>query len=121
MPLIRLKGGADYKLLESLRVCYGSCGRISKTLCARHKAVEDSPESLGECLGRAGMPKGPQGRRRPAGVIGCAVSAGKAATEEIGKALKKAHGRTRSGQAGASVRAEKTKAEQRGAPAKRWA
>jgi hypothetical protein len=53
------------------------------------------------------MPKGPQGQRRPADSVGCAVMVAKIATGEITEELKKPSGETRSGEAGAKARATK--------------
>ena len=67
------------------------------------------------------MPKGPQGQKRPADVIGCAVTVAKIATGEIEDTKHKAPGRKRSGKAGAKARAEKLTAEERRAIAKKAA
>jgi hypothetical protein len=72
------------------------------------------------------MPKGPQGQKRPADVIGAAVMVAKIATGEIKEPLKEPSGKTRSGKAGGKARAEKmTPAERtavaKKAAAKRWA
>lgn len=72
------------------------------------------------------MPRGPQGQKRPADVIGAAVMIAKIATGEIQETLKKPSGKVRSGQAGAKARAEKMTTAQRSAvakkaAAKRWA
>ena len=53
------------------------------------------------------MPKGPQGQKRPADVVGCAVRVAKIATGEVVELTKKKSGRVRSGKAGAKARAEK--------------
>ena len=70
------------------------------------------------------MPKGPQGQKRPADVIGCAITVAKIATGEIEESPKPS-GRVKSGQAGARARAKKlTPAERREiakkAAAARW-
>ncbi len=57
------------------------------------------------------MPKGPQGQKRPADLIGMSVMVAKIATGEIEDNQKS--GRTRSGKAGAKARAENTTSEQR--------
>ncbi len=72
------------------------------------------------------MPKGPQGQRRPADVIGAAVMVAKIATGEITETLKEPSGKVRSGKAGAKARAQKMTAAERSnvakkAAAKRWA
>ena len=72
------------------------------------------------------MPRGPQGQKRPADVIGAAIMVAKIATGEITEKLKEPSGKVRSGKAGAKARAEKMTAAQRSAvakkaAAKRWA
>lgn len=59
------------------------------------------------------MPFGPNGERRPADAIGCAVRVAQIATDEIEETLLKKSGRVRSGHAGAKARAEKLTKEQR--------
>lgn len=59
------------------------------------------------------MPIGPNGERRPADLIGCAVKSARIATGEIEELLKPKSGRTRSGKAGAKARAEKLTKKQR--------
>jgi hypothetical protein len=49
------------------------------------------------------MPRGPQGQKRPADVIGCAIMVAKIATGEIEPDVP-ASGRVRSGKAGAAAR-----------------
>ena len=51
------------------------------------------------------MPKGPQGQKRPADVIGAAIMVARIATGEIEEKLKEPSGRVKSGKAGASARA----------------
>jgi hypothetical protein len=53
------------------------------------------------------MPRGPQGQRRPADSIGCAVMVARLATGEIAEILKEPSGKVRSGKAGSKARAEK--------------
>lgn len=65
------------------------------------------------------MPKGPQGQKRPADAIGCAITVAKLATGEIAEELKEPSGKTRSGKAGAKARVEKTTRETRMAIAKK--
>jgi hypothetical protein len=72
------------------------------------------------------MPRGPQGQKRPADVIGAAVMVAKIATGEIEEKLKEPSGKVRSGKAGAKARAEKMTPAERSAvakkaAAKRWA
>jgi hypothetical protein len=67
------------------------------------------------------MPKGPQGQKRPADVIGCAVMVGKIATGEIQDTKSKAPGRAKSGRAGAAARAKVLTAEERRKIAKKAA
>ena len=59
------------------------------------------------------MAKGPQGQKRPADAIGCAVMVARIATGEIDDTVKKPSGRAKSGQAGAAARANALTAEQR--------
>ncbi len=59
------------------------------------------------------MPSGPNGQKRPADVVGCAVMVAKIATGEIQEKLTEPSGKVRSGQAGARARAEKLTPEQR--------
>jgi len=72
------------------------------------------------------MPRGPQGQKRPADVIGAAIMVAKIATGEITEKLKEPSGKVRSGKAGGKARAEKMTAAERSnvakkAAAKRWA
>lgn len=67
------------------------------------------------------MPRGPQGQKRPADTIGCAVTVAKLATGELTEELKTPSGKTRSGKAGAKARATKLSQEERSAIAKKAA
>ena len=67
------------------------------------------------------MPRGPSGERRPADVVGCAVTVAKIATGEIEETPVKKSGRVRSGHAGARARAESLTKEERIAIAKKAA
>lgn len=67
------------------------------------------------------MPKGPQGQKRPADVIGCAVMVAKIATGELTEDDNTASGRVRSGRAGAIARIARTTPEQRREIAKKAA
>jgi hypothetical protein len=67
------------------------------------------------------MPKGPQGQKRPADVVSCAVMVAKLATGEIEEEKTKTSGRTRSGKAGAKARAKKLSPQARAAIAKKAA
>ncbi len=67
------------------------------------------------------MPKGPQGQKRPADVIGCAIMVGQLATGELTEELRPASGKVRSGKAGAQARAEKLSQGERTAIAKKAA
>ena len=58
-------------------------------------------------LGVGAMAKGPQGQRRPADVVGCAVVVAKLATGEIHETLTTPSGKVGSGKASAKARAEK--------------
>ena len=59
------------------------------------------------------MPRGPNGEKRPADVIGCAVKVMKVATGEIEETPARKSGRVRSGRAGAKARAQKLTPEHR--------
>jgi hypothetical protein len=67
------------------------------------------------------MPRGPQGQKRPADAIGCAVMVGRIATGEITEVLNEPSGKVRSGIAGAKARAGKLSQEERKAIAKKAA
>ncbi len=64
------------------------------------------------------MPKGPQGQKRPADVIGCAVTVAQIATGEIEERVKEKSGRTKSGKAGSAARNKTLTAEERSEIAK---
>ena len=71
------------------------------------------------------MPRGPNGERRPADAIGCAVRVAQVATGEIDETPVKKSGRVRSGHAGAKARKDTLTKEQRHriaqyAAKKRW-
>jgi hypothetical protein len=58
------------------------------------------------------MPKGPQGQKRPADIVRCAIMVAKISTGEMIEELHEPSGKVRSGQAGSQARAAKlTKAE----------
>ncbi len=67
------------------------------------------------------MSKGPQGQKRPADVVGCAVAVARIATGEVGDELGRVPGRRKSGKAGAAARAATLTADQRSAIAKKAA
>lgn len=67
------------------------------------------------------MPRGPQGQKRPADVIGAAVLVAKIATGDVTEKLQQATGKTRSGLAGAKARAENLSKEARSEIAKKAA
>jgi hypothetical protein len=67
------------------------------------------------------MPKGPQKQKRPADVIGCAITVARIATGELIEELQEPSGRVKSGQAGAKVRVSKLTKEERSAIAKKAA
>ncbi len=67
------------------------------------------------------MPRGPQGQKRPADSIGCAVMVAKIATGEVEETLKEPSGKVRSGKAGSKARAEELTQEARSAIAKKAA
>jgi hypothetical protein len=65
------------------------------------------------------MPRGPQGQKRPADSISCAIMVARIATGEIEDNVKS--GRVRSGRAGARARARKLSPEERRKIAKKAA
>ncbi len=67
------------------------------------------------------MPRGPKGEKRPADVVGCAVTVAKIATGEIVEIPKKPSGKVRSGMAGARARKAALTPERRRAIAKKAA
>jgi hypothetical protein len=67
------------------------------------------------------MPRGPRGEKRPANVIGAAITVAKIATGEIVEDLGTTPGRRRSGLAGGRARAEKLTKTQRSEIAKKAA
>ena len=67
------------------------------------------------------MPKGPQGQKRPADAIGCAVTVAKIATGELEQELQEPSGRVRSGKVGGQARAKKLTKAQRSAIARKAA
>jgi uncharacterized protein YjbJ (UPF0337 family) len=67
------------------------------------------------------MPKGPQGQKRKADVIGNAVHVMRIATGEIEESVGKAPGRKASGKAGAAARAKTLTPEKRKEIAKKAA
>ena len=67
------------------------------------------------------MPKGPQGQKRPADVIGNAVHIAKIATGEIEETGYKQPAKAKSGRAGADARAKALSPEERSEIAKKAA
>lgn len=67
------------------------------------------------------MPRGPQGQRRPADVIGAAIMVARLATHEISEGTEPKSGRSRSGTAGAQARAKKLSSQERRRIAKKAA
>ena len=67
------------------------------------------------------MPKGPQGQRRPADVVGCAVRVARIATGEIEDTKHKQPAKVRSGHAGARARAKSLSPNERSAIASKAA
>ena len=59
------------------------------------------------------MPKGPQGQKRPADVIGCAVAVAKIATGEIDESGYRQPNKVKGGKAGAQSRSDALTPEQR--------
>ena len=71
------------------------------------------------------MPKGPQGQKRPADVVGCAVTVARIATGETDETRPKQPAKRKSGLAGAKARAAALSPERRSeiaqtAAAARW-
>jgi len=67
------------------------------------------------------MAKGPNGQKRPADLIGCAVAVARIATGEVVELHQKPSGRTKSGKAGGKARAEALTTEERSTIAKKAA
>jgi hypothetical protein len=67
------------------------------------------------------MPRGPQGQKRPADAIGCAITVAKIAMGEIDEELQEPSGRVRSGKAGGKARAAKLTKQKRSEIAKKAA
>ena len=67
------------------------------------------------------MPKGPQGQKRPADVIGCAVTVARIATGEIVERGYAQPNKAKGGRAGAKARTEALSPEDRSAIAKKAA
>jgi hypothetical protein len=68
------------------------------------------------------MPRGPQGQKRPADTIGCAVMVAKIATGElVEEEDRRSVGKIRSGKAGAKARAEGLTSDERREIARRAA
>ena len=67
------------------------------------------------------MPKGPKGERRPADVVGCAITVAKIATGEIEDTKLESPGRRKSGKAGGKARAQALSKEDRRKIAKKAA
>ena len=59
------------------------------------------------------MPKGPNGERRPADVVGCAVTVARIATGDVEDSRYKQPGKRKGGLAGAKARAEKLTGSER--------
>ena len=67
------------------------------------------------------VPKGPQGQKRPADTVGCAVHVAKIATGEIEDTAYKMPNKVRAGHAGARARTASTTPDERSAIARRAA
>jgi len=83
-----------------------------------HCCVQFFKHSRREPKGRS-MPKGPQGQKRPADVIGCAIMVAKVATGELEEELQEPSGKTRSEKAWGKVRVAKLTKAKRSAIAKK--
>lgn len=67
------------------------------------------------------MPKGPQGQKRPADVIGCAVKVAKIATGELKEEVTEKQYTIKAGKIGGKARAEKLSPKKRKSIAKKAA
>ena len=67
------------------------------------------------------MPTGPRGERRPADLIGCAVTVARLSVGDETEELRQPSGRVRSGHAGAKARAKNLTTEERHVIAKKAA
>lgn len=67
------------------------------------------------------MPRGPRGEKRPADVIGCAVTVARLSVGDMEESAATLSGRVRSGHAGAKARAASMTADERSAVAKKAA
>ena len=67
------------------------------------------------------MPRGPQGQRRPADTVGCAITVARIATGEIDDSAFHQSGKVRSGRAGAAARTKNLSSDRRTEIAKRAA
>jgi hypothetical protein len=67
------------------------------------------------------MPKGPQGQKRPADVVGCAVHVARIATGEIAESGYAQPNKAKSGRAGGKARAEGLSPDERSAIARKAA
>ena len=67
------------------------------------------------------MPRGPNGEKRPADAVGCAVAVARIATGDVVELSQVKSGRVRSGKAGAKARAESLTPAERSAIAKKAA
>ena len=77
-----------------------------------------APQGARPDVERALMPKGPQGQRRPADAVGCAVHVAKIATGEIKESGYAHPNKVRGGRLGAKARAEGMTAKERSEIAK---
>jgi hypothetical protein len=67
------------------------------------------------------MRRGPKGEKRPADMVGCAITVVRLPVGEIDETLKEPSSKVRSGHAGAKTRAERLTAEERKEIAKKAA
>ena len=65
--------------------------------------------------------KGPQGQKRPADIISCAIMVAEIASGELAEELQEPSGKVRSGKAGGRTRATKLTKEERSAIARKAA
>lgn len=64
------------------------------------------------------MPKGPQGQKRPADSVGCAITVAHIAVGELEENLQEASGKVKSGKAGAKARSNSLSPQKRSEIAK---
>ncbi|MEO0625222.1 MAG: hypothetical protein AAF183_24035 [Pseudomonadota bacterium] len=112
-----LEGRSKRGLFETLRIYAHIFPQIRESVIGNVKIFGAEPKANR----REMMPKGPQGQRRPADVIGNAVIVAKIATGEIEDTKYKQPAKVKAGKAGAAARVGNTTAEERSEIAKKAA